>query len=90
MLATHLPVDSPLALATSDGDSMWELVPHLLAAILDETRQGNWQRGGGKGQRPKPVERPGVNPGKKTEQIGGGSTYSVGEMKELLAQHSGR
>lgn len=42
------------------GDAWaWETTDHLLAGILDALRAGNWQRGHGKGSRPKPVKRPG-------------------------------
>lgn len=34
---------------------------YLLAQIVDLIAGGNWQRGGGKGRRPRPVERPGHN-----------------------------
>lgn len=39
----------------------------LLASIADIGAMANWQRGGGKGSKPKPIKRPGVGP--KVEQI---------------------
>lgn len=36
----------------------WGATEHLLAATVDSIAAGNWQRSGGKGQRPKPVPRP--------------------------------
>lgn len=41
---------------------MWGLQEQLLAALVDGVHGGNWQRGGGRGQRPKPVPRPGASP----------------------------
>jgi hypothetical protein len=31
---------------------------HLLASVLDALNGANWQRGGGKGSKPKPTQRP--------------------------------
>ena len=56
-LAAHLPAGSQVwrqaihDLAWTDGD-------YLMATIADALMSGNWQRGGGKGQRPDPVPRP--------------------------------
>lgn len=36
----------------------WDTIEHLLAAVVDLLAAANWQRGGGKGQKPKPVPRP--------------------------------
>lgn len=48
-----------------DGqDALWGLPEHLLAAIADRLASIIWQNGGGKGQKPKPISRPGVGPTK--------------------------
>lgn len=52
--------------AVVGASAQWSTEAHLLAAVLDATRAGNWQRSGGKGKRPKPIPRPGVDDGKKT------------------------
>lgn len=39
-------------------DSAWSNESHLLAGVIDLLAGANWQRGGGKGQRPKPIPRP--------------------------------
>ena len=39
-------------------DNLWTPEAHLLAATVDLLAGANWQRGDGKGPRPKPVERP--------------------------------
>jgi hypothetical protein len=36
----------------------WSIDTDLLAAILYSTQAGNWQRGGGKGDKPRPILRP--------------------------------
>lgn len=38
----------------------WSTEAHLLASIYDALAAANWQRSGGKGKRPKPIERPGM------------------------------
>lgn len=38
----------------------WSADTHLLATVADLLAGGNWQRGGGKGRRPKPIQRPGA------------------------------
>ena len=59
-LAAHLPRDSAtmLAVAPRQEAEYWTADTHLLAAVLDALAGANWQRGGGKGGRPKPVRRP--------------------------------
>jgi len=49
-------------LSADEEKRMWRLEHYLLAAILDSLAAANWQRGGGKGKRPKPTPRPGVGP----------------------------
>ncbi len=73
--------------AVSDGDSLWGLQEHLLAVIADTERAANYQRGGGKGTRPKPLPRPGVGP--KKDRLGGGS-YTEDEVRAFLDGTDGR
>lgn len=40
----------------------WGTTDWLLAGVLDVLQGANWQRGGGKGQRPKPIPRPQSRP----------------------------
>lgn len=49
----------------------WGPAEYLLASILDALRSGNWQRGGGKGSKPKRTPRPGEKD--KGEKIGSGA-----------------
>lgn len=46
----------------------WTADSDLLAGIFNALQDGNWQRAGGRGSRPKPVERPQSARGKKSEQ----------------------
>lgn len=57
---SHLPRDSALARKLLGNDAPWGLQEQLQAMTIDVLRQGNWQRGGGKGGRPKPLPRPGA------------------------------
>lgn len=61
-----LPHDSALHRSQDPDGWMWGLQEQLTAALVDDTRGGNWQRGGGKGHRPKLVPRPGVGPKSET------------------------
>ena len=60
--------DTALALERYGAAVAWSLTDHLLATVVDALHNANWQRGGGKGSRPKPIERPGAN--QTTETLG--------------------
>jgi len=64
-------------------EAIWDLKTKLLGLAVDALHQANWQRGGGKGKRPKSV-LPSQN-GKKTKQIGGGTVVSIDEARKRLA-----
>lgn len=59
-LLSHLPRESALARKLLGNDVAWGLNEQLLAAAVDALKAGNFQRGGGKGSKPKPIPRPGV------------------------------
>lgn len=72
VLVAGLPDDSLLARAVSkdapereptaeEERAIWTLTNQLLAGIKDEVAGANYQRGGGKGAKPKPTPRPGVD-----------------------------
>jgi hypothetical protein len=84
VLIANLPPTSATHLALTEGKSGWGTTDHLLAAVVDLLNAGNWQRGGGKGRRPKPVGRPGANEPDK-ERLGGKTSYTTAEMRALLA-----
>jgi hypothetical protein len=60
----------------------WSDDTYLLADAVDLLQGGNWQRGGGKGSRPKPVRRPGQSQGKQY----GRTDLTHEQAKEVLAR----
>jgi hypothetical protein len=58
VLIRHMPPGSALHRAMDPEGVDWDVNSHLLAAIVDAEHLSLWQRGDGKGQRPKPVRRP--------------------------------
>lgn len=54
-----MPPDSALRRKQRGPMADWDLTPLLLRRIEHAVLGGNWQRGGGKGKRPKPIELPG-------------------------------
>ena len=57
-IITHLPQDSALFRARHPQSWWWTPEFDLLSALITAIQWGNWQRGGGKGDKPKPIERP--------------------------------
>lgn len=47
----------------------WSMNTHLLALIADVLAGANWQRGGGKGKRPKPIPRPNERATKRVVRV---------------------
>lgn len=62
----HAGADTALYRVTHGKDAIWTLEAQLLALLADILNVANYQRGGGKGVKPKPVERPGVRPETRT------------------------
>lgn len=58
----QLPPGSALDRAQNGEEAVWDLHAHLLAAVFDTLTWANYQRTDGKGQKPKPLQRPGVGP----------------------------
>ena len=84
-MIVYLPPDSATMRAVLGPPDPWGLAEHLLAVIADALHGANWQRGGGKGKRPKPIPRPGVGPETDEERIGGhDSALPLDEMAEWL------
>lgn len=59
-MAAHLPRESATMLAVVPRQAVesWDANTYLLAHVADLIAGGNWQRGGGKGPKPKPLQRP--------------------------------
>lgn len=57
---SYLPPSGESAVFRVRFPQSWWWTPQFdfLSAILTSTLWGNWQRGGGKGDKPKPVKRP--------------------------------
>lgn len=80
MLVEYLPRESAYAREVHPTTE-WSAAEYLLASTVDLLSSANWQRGGGKGKRPKPLPRPGEKP---TSTRYGSTGRSVGEMRRLL------
>lgn len=63
----------------------WSPELHMLANILDALMSANWQRGGNKGPRPKPVKRPGSG---GSERLG--KPVAFERVEEFLLLRNGR
>jgi len=57
---THLPPSADSALYRDQHPQSWWWTPDhdFLAAVLTSLQWANWQRGGGRGDKPTPVKRP--------------------------------
>lgn len=58
ILVNNLPHESATLRAMHGHAADWSVTDYLLAGVIDVLQGGNWQRGGGKGRKPKPIERP--------------------------------
>ena len=68
----------------SDPDHEWDLANQLQALLIDFHQQKAWVEGGKRGQRPKPIPRPGVSE-KSEKKYTVKQTSTVTEMDEWLA-----
>lgn len=85
-MAAYLPPESATARAVNPPTG-WGIAEYLLAAAVDALHNANWQRGGGRGPRPTPVERPGVtDQATETQRIGASEGFdSIEEMDAWFA-----
>jgi hypothetical protein len=74
-----LPRESALWRSMHGDRADWDLQSHLLADIVDLLAAANWQRGGGKGTRPKPVKR-----AKARNVTGDASRLSQAQIRAVL------
>ena len=56
-LAANLPHGAQVWLAQGH-DAGWSVEAQLMAFAVDALNGANWQRSGGKGSKPKPIDRP--------------------------------
>lgn len=81
LIVKHAPRDSPIQRALADDDGpIWSTSDYLLAKVVDALNAGNWQRGGGKGTKPKPTPRPG------DVKHAGRDALPVDQMQEWLGE----
>lgn len=79
-LVGHLPADSATARELRGGDGT--TTNELLALVVHSLQAANWQRGGGKGPKPKRVRLNG-EPDADVERIGS-AAMSIDDMRALL------
>lgn len=84
VLVRHLPTDGALARALHGEAVRWSTADHLMATTVDLLASANWQRGGGKGKRPRRLPRPGSSACKKH----GRTAKSPQETASYLASFS--
>lgn len=63
----------------------WGWQEHLLVAQLHAAQAANWQRGGGKGAKPKPLKPPGRDAGDRRHV---GTALPVDDMRRVLDEWS--
>lgn len=78
------PADSPLARHMHPVETAWTASDYLMALAVDALNAANWQRGG-KGQRPKPIPRPGET---SSQRIG--KPIPLDELKAKLERWHSR
>lgn len=92
VIVRHLPLDAAINTYDDDHYGQWSLTNMLLAQAVDALNGANWQRGGGKGERPKPVQRPGVEETSydddDTSVFGGDETTTVDDLNSWLGWDS--
>lgn len=74
----HSPRGSAYYRAVHGEVAEWDMTVQLLAVVADRLGAGNWQRGGGKGGKPKPIPRP------KAHRRIGTTVLSLEAMDRLL------
>lgn len=57
-LLSELPLGSQTNVAVEGPAAYWGLTDELLAIVANILAIANWQRGGGKGRKPEPIEKP--------------------------------
>lgn len=90
VLLRHLPTDSASVRAVDPERALWGLGEQLLAGVADSVRGGNWQRGGGKGSKPRPIPRPGVGPTETVRRHGQRPRRPPAEVAAYLARFAPR
>ena len=82
--AKHAGPGTALYRVSNGRDSAWSLDSQLLALIVDVLSVANYQRGGGKGSKPKPIQRPGVK--NETSTKWGGAAVAAGSFDDFWGE----
>lgn len=82
VLIRQLPVDSATAFAQAGAAGQVGITERLLVEIEYRLGSANWQRSGGKGQRPKRLRLPGDDPDPLEQTIG--TAVPIDEMRDIL------
>ncbi len=82
-ILTYLPPTSAFARSMHGQRATWSSTEYLLAAAVDALAAANWQRGGGKGRKPKPIPRPGDEPDMSVHSFGTAS-IPLADAKEFF------
>jgi hypothetical protein len=87
----HLPPSKESAFFRSQHPESWWWTPELdfLGALLTAMQWGNWQRGGGKGDKPKPVKRPVDKPRAADGAVPKSSAELTARKKALIERTTG-
>lgn len=88
-VVTFLPSTSAFARSVNGPAAAWTVGDYLLAQAVDALHAANWQRAGGKGQRPKPVPRPGKT-SKSTGQRFGTAAVPLSQAVALFGRRDSR
>lgn len=87
IFVAHLPSSSALSKLQLGDDAYWGISEHLAAMQVDYLRLLAWMKTKdaqyGR-NRPKPIQRPGVDDGKDRKKIGGTTTLPAAELAEVL------
>lgn len=70
-----------------DPSLAWSPELHILVTAVDLLAGANWQRGGGKGNRPKPIPRPGEK--KASTDTHWGTAVPIEEARRILDARKG-
>lgn len=82
VLLRQLPLTSRTHRAVGGDVLAWGTSEHLLATIVDLLAGANWQRSGGKGERPRAIPRPGMNDKKDARRMG--SAMPIDDARVVL------
>lgn len=87
MLLRQLPTEGRLVRKMHGEAFAWDAATHLLATLVDLGAGANWQRGGGHGPRPQPIQRPGQAAERDERRLG--TPIPIDEARRILDDWGG-